>query len=161
MPECAVAAFAVSGDRGFQQGGYRDQAWPARGCLIALLLRGCSGSSGVLQQGGNGGQQVFRQHGLYAEGDAKVSILVLGFVQAADDQHWKLRHQLPQLADELGSIHAGHDVVSDDKVDVFLEVRIPKLLQSPLRIERAEDEVAGSPQDGLTRGCLNGIVINE
>ena len=66
-----------------------------------------------------------------------------------------------RLRDELRAGHAGHDVVGDDEIDGFGEFVIAELLQCALGAEDRDDEVSGSPEDGLTRGCLHSVVVDE
>jgi len=93
--------------------------------------------------------------------DVEADVLVFGIGEAADDEYRNRRFELANLADELGSVHAGHDVVGDDEVDGSGELVVAELLKSPFGVERCDDEVSGSLENGLACGSLNGIVVYE
>ena len=109
----------------------------------------------------HGGDEVLGQQGLQAEVDAQGSVLVFGFGQAADDEHRDVGGELAQAGDELGAVHAGHDVVGDDEVDGVREIVVAELLEGALGAEDGDDEIAGSLEDGLTGGGLDGVVVDE
>ncbi len=88
-------------------------------------------------------------------------VLVLGFGEAADDEHGNLGGEFAEAGHELGAIHAGHDVVGDDEVDGVGIVVVAELLEGALRAEDGDDEVAGSLEDGLTGRGLDGVVVDK
>ena len=67
----------------------------------------------------------------------------------------------PEARDKLGTAHAGHEVVGDDEIDLCGKLALGELLQGALRAKYGNDEVPGSPEDGLTGSSLNGVVINQ
>ncbi len=66
-----------------------------------------------------------------------------------------------EAGDKLRAVHAGHDVVGDDEVDGVGIIVVAKLFEGALGAENGEDEVAGSLEDGLTGGGLDGVVVDE
>jgi hypothetical protein len=112
-------------------------------------------------QGMDRGEQVFREQGLQSEVDTETLILILGFGEAADDEHGEIGGELAEAHDELRTVHAGHEVVGDDEVDGVGIVVVAKLFESTLGAENGEDDVAGTLEDGLTGRCLDGVVVDE
>jgi hypothetical protein len=68
---------------------------------------------------------------------------------------------LSQLADELRTVHTGHDVVGNDDADLAGEFVVLELFESAHWIERCDDEVSGPPQDGLAGRSLDGVVVDQ
>jgi len=112
-------------------------------------------------QGLHGGNEVLGKEGLHAEVDTQGGVLVLCFGEAADDEHRNFGGELAEAGNELGAVHAGHDVVGDDELDGFGVVVIAELLEGAFRAQDGEDEVAGSLEDGLTGRGLDGVVVDE
>jgi hypothetical protein len=68
---------------------------------------------------------------------------------------------LAKGAHKLGSGHAGHDVVGDDGADVGGKAVLLELFQRARRVERGDYGVAGAAQNGLARGGLDSVVVDE
>lgn len=107
------------------------------------------------------GEEIVREERLQPEMNAKVLVFVFGFGHAADDEHGDVGCKVAQLGDELRAVHARHDVVGNDEVDGGGIFVIAELIECAFGTEDSDDEVSGSLEDGLTRGCLNGIVVDE
>ena len=107
------------------------------------------------------GEQIVRKQRLEAEHDAKAFVLVFSFGHAADDENGDVWLEFAQTRDELRAGHAGHDVVGEDEIDGFGEVVVSELLECALGAEDRDDEVSRSLEDGLTRGCLHSVVVDE
>jgi len=107
------------------------------------------------------GKQIIGKQGFEPEVGVEARVFVFRFGQPADDQHGNRRRELANFADELGAVHPGHDVIGDDEIDGSRELIVAELLESALRVERSDDEVARPLEDRLACRCLNGIVIYQ
>jgi hypothetical protein len=107
------------------------------------------------------GEEVVGQKGFEAEVDGEVFVLLFGLGHAADDQHGHRGREGAQARNELGAVHAGHDVVGDDEVDGSGELFCLEGLERAFRVEHGDDVIAGAPEDGLPGGCLDGVVVDQ
>ena len=92
---------------------------------------------------------------------SRSGIFILGLFQAADDEDGKSFVEVTKLANEFGTGHAGHEVVGDDEADFRGKVVRAELLQGADGVEDRDDEVTGAFEDGLARGRLHGVVVDE
>jgi len=107
------------------------------------------------------GDKVLRHEGFHAEVNAQGGVLVFCFGEATDDEHGNFGGELAQASDELGAVHARHDVVGDDELDGVGVIVIAKLLEGTLRAEDSNNEVASSLENGLTGRGLDGVIVDE
>ena len=107
------------------------------------------------------GEEVVGEQGLEAEVDVETGIFVFGFSETADDEDGYGWGKLAYFADELGAVHAGHDVVGEDEVDGCGELVAAELLKSAFGVQDSDDEVTSSLEDGLTGCCLDSVVVDK
>ena len=96
-----------------------------------------------------------------AEVNVEVGVFVLRLLHAADDEDGNGGVEIAQTFDELGAVHAGHDVIGDDEVDgggVFVAA---KLFESALGTQNGDDVVSGTLEDGLARSSLDSVVVKK
>lgn len=107
------------------------------------------------------GEEEIGEEGFEAEVDVEAVVFVFGFGHAADDEDGEVGGEGAESPDEVGATHAGHEVVGEDEADGSGELVVAKLLEGSLGAEDGDDEVAGTLEDGLTGGGLDGVVVNE
>jgi hypothetical protein len=107
------------------------------------------------------GEEVVGKEGFEAEVGVEAGILVFGFGEAGDDEDGHVWGELADAGDELGAVHAGHDVVCEDEINGGGKLAIAELFEGALGAKNGDDEVAGSLEDGLAGSGLDSVVINE
>ncbi len=128
--------------------------------VIALsIFRDRAVERGPLDEPVDTGEEIVGEQGFEAEVDVEAGVFVFGFGKAADDEYGNCWLELADFADELGAVHAGHDVVGDDEVDGGGVVVVAELLEGAFGVECGDDRVTGSLEDGLACCGLNGVVV--
>jgi len=107
------------------------------------------------------GEEVIGEQGLESEVNIEAGVLIFGFGEAADDEDGDGRGELAYFADELGAVHAGHDVVGEDEVDGCGELVAAELLEGAFGVQDGDYEVTSSLEDGLTGCCLDSVVVDK
>jgi len=129
--------------------------------LVAAQIWLLRGARFGLEEAVDCGQEVVGEEGFEAEVDVEAGVGIFGFFEAADDEDGEVGLELAELGDELGTVHAGHDVVGEDEVDGCGEFVVAELFEGALGAENGDNVIAGAFEDGLAGGRLNGIVVNE
>ena len=93
--------------------------------------------------------------------DAELGVLLLGLGHAADDEHGHIGIKIADGTNEVGAVHAGHDVVCDDEVNGRGKLVVAELFQRALGIQNGDDEEAGPLQDRLPCCGLHRIVVDQ
>ena len=124
--------------------------------LLDLCCRDTFGDEPI-----DAGQQVLWQQGLEPKVYAEFLVLFLGLGKSTDHKDGDVRVEAADSADEIGTVHAGHDVIGDGEIDGGGERSVAVLLQSALGAKNGDHEVAGSFENGLPGGRLHCIVVNQ
>jgi len=93
------------------------------------------------------------------EDDVEAGVLGFCLFEAADNEDGQLGADLAELMDELGSTHAGHDVIGDDEADLFGEFALLKLFEGADGVEGRNDEISGALEDSLACRGLDRVVV--
>ena len=109
----------------------------------------------------HGGEQVIGEQRLEAEGDVETVVFLFCLVEAADDEYGKHGVGGAEGPDEFDTMHGGHEVIGDDEIDGGGKFVVLNLFEGADGVERGDYEITGTLQDGLARGGLYGIVIDE
>lgn len=107
------------------------------------------------------GKEGFGKEGFGTKEDVQAGVLVFGFFEAADDEDGDVGVQGAEAGDELGAVHAGHEVVGEDEADLDGELRGGELLESTGGTEGHVDVETVALEDGLPNRGLDCVIVNE
>lgn len=109
----------------------------------------------------NTGEEILGRARFQVKLDTKVAVFIFCFRQSTDNKHRHRWGEIAQVRDELGTAHAGHQVIRNDEVDGLGKGRFTELIECLFGTQHRDDVVAGAFEDGLTSRGLNGVVVDE
>src|SRR5665213_2357839 len=118
-------------------------------------------TSGSLHQPSHAGQKIVRWQRLQTELHVQSFVLRLSVFQSADDHDWQHGVRPAKLPDKLRAVHARHNVVGDDQINLRSEPAALKLFKCLSGVECRNRRVSRTSQNRLPGSCLHCIVIDK